>query len=245
MAAKAGKIEKELKAPDQFVSFWAKVGKQVEANGRILLLGLGATIALVLIIVGARAFMNSRAEKASQAFAKIQRVAGAPVVAEGKPPEGSDITFKTDKERSEAALKEVDAFVANFGGSSLRDEAELQRGRLLIALGRAGEAATVYSGLIDKVDARFAFLASEGLAYAQETAGETDKAIATLTTLADKAKGAGNFYRDRALFNKARLLEAKGSRKEAETIYRAILSEMPQTTLKEDINNRLATLESK
>ena len=158
VAAKVGKIEKELKAPDHFVSFWAKVGKLASENQKGILIGIGALLAVAAVIWGGRSFTQGRAEKASQAFSRIHRVAAAPLVPEGStapaPTEAGQLQFKTDRERSEAALKEVDGFLAAHGGSSLRDEAELLRARLLISLGRAPEAITVYEGLRSSLDAR-------------------------------------------------------------------------------------------
>jgi tetratricopeptide (TPR) repeat protein len=246
VAAKVGKIEKELKAPDQFISFWGKVGKWAGDNQRALLIGVAAVLGLTVVTVAARSFMNGRAEKVTQAFARVYRVAAAPIITDAKAPNAGDgPQFKTERERSEAALKEVDGFLANHGGSSVANEAELLRARLLVSLGRASEAVPIYEKLRGSLDARLGFLADEGLAYAQEAGGQTDKAIETLSALAEKSKGAGNFYRDRALFNKARLLEAKGAGKDAEKLYREILAEAPTTTLKEEINNRLAALETK
>jgi tetratricopeptide (TPR) repeat protein len=250
VAAKVGKIEKELKAPDHFVSFWAKVGKIAGENSRAILIGAGALLGLALITWGVRSYMNTRAEATTQAFSRIQRVISAPVVAEGSkaatPPAQEGVPqFKTEAERAQAGLKEVDGFLSAHGGSSLRDEAQLLRGRLLVSTGKATEAVTLYESLRGSVEPRFAFLVEEGLAYAQEAAGQPDKAIETLTTLAEQSKSAGNFFRDRALFHKARLLEAKGAAKDAEKLYREILAETPTTALKEEINNRLASLESK
>jgi tetratricopeptide (TPR) repeat protein len=248
VAAKTGKIEKELKAPDHFVSFWGKVGKLASENRKSLLIGAAAALGLVAVVWGARSFTTARAEKASQAFSRIHRIASAPVVADASkaPPPGDDgPQFKTEAERATAALKEVDGFLAGYGSSSLREEAQLLRGRLLISLGRAAEAVTLYESLRGSVEPRLNFLVEEGLAYAQEAAGQPDKAIDTLTALAEKSKSNGNFFRDRALFHKARLLEGKGAAKDAEKLYRDILVETPTSALKEEINNRLASLESK
>ncbi|HEY0711680.1 MAG TPA: tetratricopeptide repeat protein, partial [Polyangia bacterium] len=180
-----------------------------------------------------------------QAFVRIHRVINTPIASETAPAPAGSATFKTERERSEAALKEADTFLANFGSSRLRDEVQLVRARLLVGLGRAPEAVTLYNGLVGEVDDSLKFVADEGLAYAQEAAGQVDAAIATLDKLAEKSKGAGNFFRDRALYNKARLLEGKGAKKDAEALYRSILTEVPTTSLKEDINHRLAILENK
>ena len=114
-----------------------------------------------------------------------------------------------------------------------------------MALGRANEALPIYSALTGSLDQRLRFLAQEGLAYAQESAGQADKALESFGQLAEQAKATGNFMRDRALYNKARLLEQKGSAKEAEKVYRDILTELPQSALKDEINDRLAVIEGK
>ncbi|HEY0706806.1 MAG TPA: hypothetical protein VGG33_08420, partial [Polyangia bacterium] len=79
VAAKVGKIEKELKAPDQFVSFWGEVGKKAGAHKRELLIGLVVVILVALFAWIAQVFMAGRAEKATQAFAKINRVISTPL----------------------------------------------------------------------------------------------------------------------------------------------------------------------
>lgn len=242
-------IDKELKAPDQFVSFWSKVGEAASARWKQLVGGLLAAVLVVLVAWGIQSFTNKRAESSSAAFARIQRVATAPLIpATGdapKPEEDGVPHFKTEKERLEAALKEADSFLGAYGGSSLRQEAEVLKARYLVALGRGAEAITIYNGLTGSLDKDLRFLAQEGLGYAYESAGQTDKALEAFGALADQAKQSGNFLRDRALFNKARLLERKGAGKDAEKTYREILSEMPTSALKEEINDRLAVLEGK
>lgn len=254
MAAKAGKIEKQLKAPDQFVSFWSTVGTKAGEHRKEILIGVASLLAIVVIGVAVQAFLSGRAEEASQAFARIHRIASASLVPTAEP--GKDAPapppaspgapqFKTDAERTAAALKEVDDFLAKHASSPLRDEALLYKGRLLLATGKGSEALSLYNELVQRIDPALRFLAREGLAYAEESTGQVDKAIATLAKLAEDAKGAGGFFRDRALFNQARLYEGKGAKQDAVKIYKNILSETPTTTLKEEVNNRLAILESK
>lgn len=246
MPAKVGTIVKELKAPDQFVSFWGEVGKKLTERRREILIATIAVLVLALGFWATRSFMDNRAEKATQAFARIHRIATTPVITEGAPaPTDGSQRFQNERERSEAALKEADAFLAAHAGSPLRDEAQLIKASLLTALGRAPEAIVLYNGLRGDADDSLRFVVEEGLAYAQEAAGQVDAAIATLDALAEKSKSAGNFFRDRALFHKAHLLEGKGAAKDAEKLYRDILAEAPTTSLKEEINHRLAVLESK
>lgn len=241
------KLDKELKAPDHFVSFWASVAHTLKERRRQV---LGVGLAIVVgggAIWGIQGVVQGRKERTSAAFARIHRIANAPLLPEGNAPAPSDDLphFKTDRERLEAAVKEADSFLAAHGGSSVNEEAQVLKARYLVSLGRAAEALPLYEGLVGSLDSRLRFLAKDGLAFAYEETGQIDKAVSTLDALASEAKEDGNFFRDRALFNKARLLERKGDGKEAQKIYKEVLAESPTTALKDEINNRLAVLEGK
>lgn len=242
------KLDKELKGPDQFVSFWSRVGAWISARRRVVVGGIVAVLGGLALSWGVQGYLHSRGERTSAAFARIHRVATAALIPEtGEPPKFDDDLphFKTERERLGAALKEADSFLATHGGSPLREEALVLKARYLVALGRAAEAVPAYQELAGSLDQNLRFLAQEGLAYAHEESGQLDKAIAVLGTLAEQSKGAGNFFRDRALYNKARLLERKGDAKEAQKTYREILAEAPTTALKDEIDHRLAVLEGK
>jgi tetratricopeptide (TPR) repeat protein len=242
---------KQLKNPDQFVSFWTHAAAFVAAR-RLVVIGAAAAVVVVgLAIWGTAALVSKRTAKASYDFARIERIASAdllPATPDAKPLDDGLPHFKTEQERLEAALKEADAFIAAHGGSALKGEALVLKGKYLLALGKASDAVAVYREVLaGGLDAKLRFLAEEGHAYALEASGQTDGAIAAFGTMADDAQKAGGFYRDRALFNKARLLQAKGgaSVKDAEKLLREILEKTPTTPLREEINDRLASLEGK
>jgi tetratricopeptide (TPR) repeat protein len=242
---------KQLKNPDQFISFWTRVGAFVSTHRLAVLGGALGVVVLGVGIWGASVLLSKRAAKASQDFSRIERIASADLLpAVGEPPrlnpDDGVPHFKTEQERLEAAAKETDTFVASHSGSRLKDEAQLLKAKYLLALGKASEAASLYQALLGgALDSRLRFLAEEGLAYAHERSGQIDSAIAAFGALADEAQKAGGFYRDRALFNKARLLQKKGGGKEAERLLRDILEKTPTTPLRDEINDRLAALEGK
>lgn len=239
---------KELKNPDQFVTFWSRVGASVaERSGLVV----GIVVAALVATVGGwgvYSFLGKREAAASAAFARIEKVASAQLLPEsGEAKFDDDLPhFKTEKERLEAAVKEADGFLGAYSGSKLRDEALLLKARYLLMLERAPEAAGIYQELLGgAVDKRLRFLAREGLGYALEAQGQLDGAIAAFATAAEEAEAAGGFYRDRALFQRARLLEKKGSAAEAEKVFREILEKVPATALRDEINDRLAAIEKK
>lgn len=91
--------------------------------------------------------------------------------------------------------------------------------------GKFAEAKAGYEAFLQgQADHPLAFLAHEGLALAMEAAGDVDGAVAQLDTMAPEA---GAFYRDQALFHKARMLEGQGKADEALTTYKAYVEEYP------------------
>jgi tetratricopeptide (TPR) repeat protein len=254
------RVKEELKQPDEFVSFWTKAGERAAtfAATRKKALIVGASM-LATVIVGSIVFSaisESRAKRATEALAKVEKIATAELRPEGTPttnPDGTPLPddgvthYKTEKERAEAALKELDAFLAG-PRSSLTAEARLERGPLLLTLGRAPEAITTYEQILrDKLDDRLRFLAHEGLGYAQEAKGDLDAAAATFAKLTDDAGSLkeGGFYADRAAYHRARIAELRGNADEAKKLYKEVLDKNPTTSLRDEITNRLAVLELK
>jgi tetratricopeptide (TPR) repeat protein len=249
--AKQKGIKKELKRPDEFVSFWTRFGDQASrfyaANRRPVVVGATALATLIAGSIAYSAVAERNAVRSTQALERVHKIATADLVPAGSPPKDDGVPhFATEKERVEAALKELDAFRAAEPRSDLRPEAELRRGELLLALDRSDEAIATYDGLLHgKLDERLRFLAREGLGYAWERKGDLDKAQAQFAQLDEDAAALPGFYKDRALYQKARITELKGNRDEAARLYHEVLDKNPTTSLRDDITNRLAVLELK
>jgi hypothetical protein len=224
------------------------VGTFLGAHKLTVIAGL---VGLILIGLGtwlATSISTKHAAEASLAFSRIERVANASLLPEsGEAPKTDDGLphFKTEQARLEAGLKEADTFLGQHGGSKLKEEALLLKAGYLMALGKGSEALPIYQGQLGNLEKRLRFIAEEGLGYALEATGQVDAAINAFSALADEAQAAAGFYRDRALLNKARLLEKKGQGKEAEAILREIKVKTPTTPLLNEINDRLAALEGK
>jgi tetratricopeptide (TPR) repeat protein len=253
-------LTKELKKPDEFVSFWTRVGQKIpEHRGKVIVLLV--TVAVIVAAAWAvSGYRSSQSAKATAAFARIERIAMAEllpekvdekVAAEIKAEAGEAgpqvPRFKTERERLEAAIKEADSFVATFGRDGLGRKALLGKAGRLVALGQAAEAATIYETLAaSETHPELRLIQQDGAAAALEAAGKLPDALRAYTALVDAAQRAGGtFYLDRALFAKARLLEQQGNRKDAEQALRDILAKVPKTTLRQQIDDRLAVLTEK
>jgi tetratricopeptide (TPR) repeat protein len=172
--------------------------------------------------------------------------AAAPAPAGATPPDDGVPHLGSVREQEQVALTELDDKFSGHG--PLAAEAALVRGRLLLDLGRAPEAASTFQALVDgKLDARLRFLAREGLGYAYEAQGKLAEAGSTFAQLGDDASGAGlqGFYKDRALYHQARLAELRSNPADAARLYHEVLDKFPTTSLRDEIQNRIAALEMK
>ena len=245
---------KELKKPDEFVSFWTHLGTKISENRRKVIAMVVTAAVVVAGSWGVMGYQASQAAKATVAFARIERLAMADLLPEKadakvqapKADEDQVPRFKTEKERLEAAIKEADAFVAAFGREGLGRKALLGKAGRLLAVGQPGEAAMIYETLAaGETDPGLRAVEQEGAGAASEAAGKLDDALRAYTALADSSQHGGTFYLDRALFAKARILEQQGKGKDAEQILREILTKVPKTPLRQQIDDHLAILAEK
>lgn len=261
-------LEKELKQPDEFVSFWTHVGQNLSKH-RSKVIGL-----LVTVVVGSAAawavsaYRQSAAAKATVAFDRIERIASAALLPEKAPDQDAKLDakldakkvdkaaakpeddglphFKTEKERLEAANKEADAFLAQFGNAGIGRKVLFGKASRLLVLGNASEAATIFESLAaSETDRDLRLIQQEGVAVAREAEGKLDDALRGFSALADASQAGSKFYLDRALFAKARILEKQGKGKDAEKVLREILDKVPKTSLRSQIDDRLALLTEK
>ncbi len=248
-------LSKQLKQPDEFVSFWTHLGTKLSQHRGKVIAALAVAVAGLATGWGVVLYRNAQAAKATVAFERIDRIAAADLLPEKAPESGKEAKadeedsvprFKTEKERLEAAIKEADAFVATFGSGGLGRKALFGKASRLLVLGRNDEAATVYDTLAaSEHDPEVRAMELEGSAAAKEAAGKLDDALLGFSALADECQRTGSFYLDRALYDKARVLEEKGKGKEAEQVLRDILTKVPKTPLRSQIDDRLAVLGEK
>ena len=92
-------------------------GKKFEGKGRTILYGIGALIVLAILIA---LFMrwNGRSNGAAQfALGKAIETSQAQISETGAPAGSTQKTFKSEKERADAAISEFQAVADKFGGS--------------------------------------------------------------------------------------------------------------------------------
>lgn len=193
-------------------------GRKFEGKGRNILYGLAA-IAVLAVLVGIFFAWNRRSEAAAQtALGKAietsqAQVTDSPIPA-GAPPQK---TFKTEKERSEAAITEFQAVADKFGGD-VRDKAKYFVAVNRLKIDRAAGIAELEP--MAKTSGEVGTLAKFALAQAKTGDGKFDEALALYQELI--ALSNPILSKDTLNFEVAQIYQKQGKNDDAANIYYTI-----------------------
>ena len=189
-------------------------GKKFQGQGKNILYGLAA-IAVLAIIIGIFYSWNRRTNAAGQtALGKAIETSQAKVTDSPAPAGSTEKTFKTEKERAEAAVAEFQAVADKFGGSIG------EKARYFAAVNRMSlDRNTAIQDLegLGNSGGDVGTLAKFALAHAKADDGKTDEAIEIYKGLA----GASDTVISKDTINLAlaALYEKKGMKQEAVDLY--------------------------
>jgi tetratricopeptide (TPR) repeat protein len=237
---------KQRQAPqDEFVGFWERLAKRAEPYARAIGITLLTAAVLVAVVWGVMSWMERKSQAATEALGHAVRVYEAELQTGDEPAktdeENAVPRFKTAKERADAALQELDAFDKKYGRSTTADEARLFRAGIYYDLARLDDAAAAYEKFIKNGHPSPLLLAAkEGLGLVREQQGKLDEALAQYRQLEPKT---GDFYRDRALWDEARVWQKKGDKKKAAERLKELVAKVPSSPLKDDAQTQIADLE--
>src|SRR4051794_18494962 len=93
-------------------------GKRLEGKGRTILYVIGALLVLGLIAFFVLRSLNKSNSAAQAALGKAIETSQAQVTDAPQPPTATQKTYKTEKERSEAAIAQFQDVVDKFGGAA-------------------------------------------------------------------------------------------------------------------------------
>jgi predicted negative regulator of RcsB-dependent stress response len=238
---------KQKTAPkDEFISFWEHLFIKVEPYARAIGITVLTAGVLIGIVAGVSEWLQSRTQAATEAFDRAVRTYEADLITTDEQPktdEENPVThYKTERERADAALKLLDELEAKHKSSAAAREAKLFRAGINYDSGRIDEAAVGYEQfLADAKSSPLQSVAREGLGLCREQQGKLDEALAEYQKLEPKT---GDFYRDRALWDEARVLTKKGDKKAAAAKLKELIEKVPASPLKDEAQNQVAQLEA-
>jgi hypothetical protein len=228
---------------DQFVSFWDKAWEAVTPHLTRIAIVVAAAFALFGIMQAAFYYRDSGRQESTEMLGRVLKIHEAELLGDSEKAKADDELprFKTAKERNEAILTELDKLAKAHPSSGAAREARVLRAGVLFDLGRVDEARaewTRLSGEAQRGDP-LGLIAREGEGIALETSGKGDDAIAIFKEL--EVRG-GEFYRDRARLDVARVLVRQGKKDDATKIYKEMIGKVPTGPLHDEVQTRLSAL---
>jgi predicted negative regulator of RcsB-dependent stress response len=195
---------------DKTMGLVDRLGNALEGKGRAILYGLAAIVGLAIIFGLWNWRSNRKAQEAYQALGRAIEVSSAPVTPSPSPG-ATDLSFTTEKERAERAVKEFQAVAAKYG-SPYREKAQYFIAVNKLPLNR-NEAISELENLSKSGDDETSTMAKFALAQAKEEDAQYDAAAALYNELAQKNNSI--LPADTARFRLATVYEKQGKKQEA------------------------------
>jgi predicted negative regulator of RcsB-dependent stress response len=204
----ARRVHRQDAQPDDiFVARVLETSAWAKQNSRMLV--IGGIVAAVLII-GLFYFVTSR--RATNAQAAAQLTQARAVALSGN---------------NQLAIRELEQFLARFGGTPSADEARLMLGRAYLEVGQVQQAQSTIEPIAGDLGSGLGINAATLLATSYEAAQEPHRAEAIYLEMAEDARFL--FQRQDALDNAARIRLQRGDAAGAAELYRQLLEITPES----------------
>jgi tetratricopeptide (TPR) repeat protein len=239
---------KQRKGPsDEFVSFWEHLYEKAAPYARAIAIVSVTALVIVFVVWGLSTWVEKRSEGAAELFGRAVKIYDAELLTDGvEPPKSDDESpiprFKTAAERAQATLDALDELDKKFGSTDVARDALVFRAGVKFDAAQYDDAEALYRKVLERApkDPSVQALAREGIGLCAEAKGKLDDALAAYQATEPST---GDFYRDRALYDEARVYVKKGDKKKAVELYKEVLDKMPKSQLHDDIQNRMAILQ--
>jgi TolA-binding protein len=225
--------------------FTQQHGKQI-STAVILVLVLGAAV------LGLLAYRNREQTRGQDLLAQamvVLNTAVVPVTASSNPGDapaaasiGAKGTFSTETQKLNAAVPKLRAAAEAYPDTQAGIQARYHLAASLAALGQQKEAIAQFDDVVKRAggDSLYGRMAQLGKADAELASGQTDAAIATWKTLAEKKDS--NLPQDAVLMQLGRAYQAKGNVAEARKTFTDIVDNHPDSPYAADARKELETL---
>lgn len=222
---------KDLKQPDEFVTFTMKVGQWIRDNQRLVMFIAGGVIFVVVAVALAIQLTgNAKVASSSTLWVALNKASTPVVSAEEREKLPEDVDYyDTREERAKASAEAYQAVVDEHGSSSAGAAAKLGLASAKLSLGDYAEARTLYEDFLSNNGGLgiYESVAVEGAGYSYEGQKNYDKALEMFRRLEKLDDGD---HQDLARYHQGRILEKMNKRTEAADIYRNIVRRSEQAT---------------
>ncbi len=233
---------KEIKRDD----FAAAVGRSVEyaeSHVRIIVYAIGGALLLVALGIGIFFYLRHRTEGANQALAEATKVFQAPIVATGaKPNDPAEPSFPTEAARRARAKALLEKVRDDYGLTDAADVAGLYLAQIAADEGRIEESRKLWTEFADEHGG--SMLASEArlnLIDLDRKQGKGEQVVTELKAMLEKADAP--LPQDVILNELGATLEQLHRPQEAVQYYQRILDEFPQSSYRQEAQQKVSSLD--
>jgi TolA-binding protein len=242
------RIERRKLKENDFAESVARARTVIAQRQRDITVLVVVIVAAVAVVGGFLGWRASRNAKATDLLATALAKAEAPVVTPPAPAPGSPPpvqqpgTFRTERERMEAALPLFLQAADKYPNTDAGLTARYRAAGILAELGRYAEAEQRYQEVIARAGSSSLYgrTARLGLAEAQLAQQKNDAAVATLKELSTDSNS--QLPLDGVLMQLGRACQQAGKKDEATRAFTRIVDEFPQSLYAGDAKEKIAEL---
>lgn len=216
MAKGAATRKQLLKEPDQFISFSGKLIAFGRSNLKMVLIGAGIFVALLLAVATVRQVSNRNENQASERVEKAVAKYSAAL---------QDTNATTAYDRVKADFTEI---FDKYRSNSAVKIARIAYGDISYNAGDADTAIAMYTQALDDFNRSPALknIVMSGLGHAYALKKEYPQSIRYFETISADEE---TTMKSEALFNRARLYEATGEKQKSTALYEQYLTDFPDS----------------
>jgi TolA-binding protein len=233
---------------NEFERTVAQAREAVAAKQQELTFAIVGVVVVLVVVGGYFAYRTSRNNKATTLLAAALAVAEAPVVAPPPPAPGSAPpiqapgTYRTERERSQAALPRLQAAADAYPNTEAGITARFRLAATLAELGRHVEAEQRYQEVVQKTRTRdvYHYTAKMGVGEARLAQGKAADAMTTFQEIATDSNS--QLPVDGVLMQVGRAAVVAGKTDDASRAFNRVVAEFPQSLYVSEAKEKLATL---
>ncbi|HYT65383.1 MAG TPA: tetratricopeptide repeat protein [Vicinamibacterales bacterium] len=242
------RTERHRLKENEFAHTIARTREMMEQRRNEITMIVVAVIAVTVIVGGFFAWRTSRDAKAQGLLASALAVAEAQVYTPPPPAPGSAPpvqppgTYRSERERLEAAIPRLQAAADAYPDSEPGLTARFRLAASLAELGRFTEAEQRYQEVVQKAGSSsiYRHTAKLGVGEAQLAQGKGDAAMATFKELS--ADTNSQLPVDGVLMQLGRAAIAAGKKDEATRVFTRVVDEFPQSLYASEAKEKIAEL---
>ena len=231
---------KDIKQPDEFITFSARAIEFAQAHTREIIIAVASVVALGLLIWAVSAYSNKKEAQASLLLAQAQALLH-PISTEARAGQPVPAEAKADPEAAARALVLLQDVVENYKRTEASRVARILLGQRYYEEGDYDAAIDTYEAFLKKASAKpeLKAMAREGLAYAHEAKEDFAQAVICYEEL---SKSSLTNVQGWAYLGMARCYEKLGEDQKATDAYRTLLADHPQHPKAEEARANIARL---